>query len=76
MTVATSDRLEQVIILGQGASRISAKGLKEEIEETLRLTREEWKEKRESGKNYLFDQMPREMSDYMEEVRLGRKKMD
>ena len=76
VTVATSDRLEQVIILGQGASRISAKGLKEEIEETLRLTREEWKEKRESGKNYLFDQMPREMSDYMEEVRLGRKKMD
>ena len=32
VTVATSDALEQVIIFGQGASRMSAGGLKEEIE--------------------------------------------
>ena len=31
VTVATSDALEQMIILGQGAQRISAKGLLEEI---------------------------------------------
>ena len=32
VTVATSDALEQVIILGQGGTRMSAAGLKEEIQ--------------------------------------------
>jgi predicted RNA-binding protein with PIN domain len=32
ITVATSDRLEQVIIWGQGARRLSARGLLEEVE--------------------------------------------
>jgi predicted RNA-binding protein with PIN domain len=31
ITVATSDRLEQMIIWGQGARRLSAKGLLEEV---------------------------------------------
>ena len=35
VTVATSDALEQVIILGQGAARMSAPGLKEEVELAL-----------------------------------------
>ena len=39
VTVATSDALEQVIIFGQGASRMSAGGLKEEIEWGIHLTR-------------------------------------
>ncbi len=76
VTVATSDRLEQVIILGQGATRISALGLKEEIEEAARQLRQEWHEKRQSSRNYLFDHMPEEMADYMEEVRLGKKKIE
>ena len=41
VTVATSDGLEQVIILGQGANRMSAPGLKEEIERTLAEVRGE-----------------------------------
>ena len=32
VTVATSDGVEQIIIFGQGARRISAEGLKKEIE--------------------------------------------
>jgi predicted RNA-binding protein with PIN domain len=32
ITVATSDRLEQMIIWGQGARRLSAKGLLEEVQ--------------------------------------------
>ena len=39
VTVATSDGLEQIIIMGQGANRISARGLKEEIEETRKQLR-------------------------------------
>ncbi|MDO4275472.1 MAG: TetM/TetW/TetO/TetS family tetracycline resistance ribosomal protection protein [Eubacteriales bacterium] len=73
VTVATSDRLEQVIILGQGASRISAQGLKEEIAEANKQLRQEWKEHRQSSRNYLFDQVPQELSDYMEQIRLGNK---
>lgn len=71
VTVATSDRLEQVIILGQGASRISAQGLKEEIAEANSQLREEWKQHRQTSRNYLFDQIPEELSDYMEKIRLG-----
>ena len=32
VTVATSDGLEQVIIMGQGGKRLSAAGLKEEVD--------------------------------------------
>ena len=34
VAVATSDKLEQVIILGKGAMRLSARDLKKEIRET------------------------------------------
>lgn len=36
VTVATSDRLEQMIILGDGAVRMSAAGFKDEVERTVR----------------------------------------
>lgn len=75
VTVATSDRLEQVIILGQGASRISAQGLRGEIEETAEIFRTEWKDKRRDSKTYLFDQVSPEMAGYMEQVRLGKKEV-
>lgn len=55
VTVATSDGLEQVIILGQGANRMSAPGLKEEIERTLAEVRGEHLGKKGSVGNYLFD---------------------
>ena len=74
VTVATSDAMEQVIILGQGAHRLSAAGLWEEI----RLAREEMragylKRRAAGGKNYLFDHLPEELAEAMEEVRLGKK---
>lgn len=76
VTVATSDRLEQVIILGQGANRISARGLKEEIEETMKSLRQEWREQRQTSRNYLFDQIDEDLARDMEAVRLGRKKLE
>lgn len=42
VTVATSDGLEQLIIMGQGALRMSARGLKEEIERAQKEIREGW----------------------------------
>ena len=75
VTVATSDGLEQVIILGQGANRMSAKGLKEEIEETGKMIRQEWHQHRQSSRNYLFDHADEETAKLMEEVRLGKRKL-
>ena len=77
VTVATSDGLEQVIILGQGAHRMSAPGLKEEVEHALQELRGEHLGKRMTLKNYLFDYLDDETAEEMEKVRLGenRKKI-
>ena len=74
VTVATSDGLEQIIIMGQGAHRISAQGLKKEIEDTEKNAREEWHQMRQSSKNYLFDHMSEELQAEMEKIRLGENK--
>ena len=74
VTVATSDGLEQIIIMGQGAHRISAQGLKKEIEDTEKTAREEWHQRRQSSKTYLFDHMSEEMQEQMEKIRLGENK--
>lgn len=73
VTVATSDATEQVIILGQGAGRLSAQGLKEDIERINEQIRSVIHQKYKGGRNYLFEYLPEEMTEIMEEVRLGRK---
>ena len=75
VTVATSDALEQIIILGQGASRLSAAGLKEEIQAADIEIRSNYLNQGQSGKNYLFDHMSHELQELMEDVRMGRKKL-
>ena len=72
VTVATSDRLEQIIILGQGANRLSAKGLKEEIEAATQELRQDWKLRRQSSKSYLFDNVSEELAKHLEDIRLGK----
>lgn len=72
ITVATSDALEQVIILGQGAARMSAPGLKEEVELALAELRREHLDKTENDRNYLFDYLKTEDARKLESVRLGR----
>lgn len=58
VTVATSDGLEQIIILGQGAVRMSARGLLEEIRSSEEEMRNEWREKRRSSNHLLGESMP------------------
>lgn len=55
VAVATSDGLEQVIIRGQGCRLISAKELKEDMDQVSRTLREEYMERQVSQKNRLFD---------------------
>lgn len=74
VTVATSDALEQVIILGQGAQRLSAQGLKEDVEQTCREIRQILEERRENDRNYLLNALPEDVAELVEDVRLGRKK--
>ncbi len=74
VTVATSDHLEQVIIWGQGAVRMSAKELREEMEAIKQQIRDAVEARRvHQDKNYLFDHLDDEMAQYMEEVRLGKR---
>ncbi|MFR8261928.1 NYN domain-containing protein [Frisingicoccus sp.] len=73
VTVATSDALEQVIILGQGAQRLSAQGLKDEVEHTCQEIRQILEERRENDRNYLLNALPKDMVDLVEDVRLGKK---
>lgn len=75
VTVATSDALEQVIILGQGGNRLSAANLLEEVEEVEAEILKKVQKKTSKEKNYLFDHLDEEMADLMEEVRLGKKKL-
>lgn len=76
VSVATSDGLEQLIIMGQGAKRMSARELKEEIMSTNQELRELFLENPEKGtkeKQYLFDALSPELAEQMENVRLGKK---
>ncbi len=54
ITVATSDGLEQLIIWGAGARRLSARELKEEVERADEELRERYLERQSSEKNYAF----------------------
>ena len=74
VTVATSDGLEQMIILGAGASRISAK----ELEKMTARARREAKESYEAGRdgkslNRLLDHVQPELAEHLEAIRRGEK---
>jgi len=71
--VATSDRVEQVVTLGQGGTLVSAREFLEEVEIVRQQIQEEVDNRREKGKNYLFDHMDKKLADDMEDIRLGRK---
>ena len=71
VTVATSDALEQVIVMGQGAYRISARDFYEEVERTEKQIREINERERGEQKNYLLNYAKEEDAKHMEAVRLG-----
>ena len=54
VTVATSDRLEQMIIWGDGAVRLSAAGFREAVEEASAQVREHVR-RQETARNRPFE---------------------
>lgn len=60
VTVATSDALEQMIIWGQGATRLSAGGLREEIEACNRERQAAWKQDNPGERYFPFGELLKE----------------
>lgn len=60
VTVATSDALEQMIIWGQGATRLSAQGLLEEISTCNRERQETWKQENPGERYFPFEELLKE----------------
>ena len=71
VTVATSDGLEQIIILSQGCRLLSAREFKKEIALAMESLREEYTKDHPSGKNYLFDSLPEDTARVLEDIRTG-----
>ncbi|SFR54672.1 NYN domain-containing protein [Anaeromicropila populeti] len=68
--VATSDATEQIIILGRGATRLSARELKNELEMSEEAIRQTYLEKCAKKRNGLFDSVSPEMAAMLEKMRL------
>lgn len=67
--VATSDALEQLIILGQGAQRMSARELKNEIDMTEKSIRKNYIENKPPKSNMLMDNLDKETAQMLEKMR-------
>jgi len=73
ITVATSDSLEQVIILGSGAGRVSAEDLWTEIETAREEMRTKYIRNRPVKKNPIASLLDPETARRLEEMRYGKK---
>lgn len=72
VTVATSDGLEQMIIWGEGAMRMSARGLYEEIQAVNQEIRREYTDKPERSANRLGEALNSQMAALLEEVKTDK----
>lgn len=68
-TVATSDALEQLIIMGAGAIRMSARELEKEIERIREEIRETYIAPAQHKRNTLLDNLPPEAAALLERLR-------
>jgi len=66
VTVATSDATEQLIILGHGATRLSAKDLKEDIQRIRDQIRRDYLDKPQNGRAYLGEQFNTEIWEFLQ----------
>jgi predicted RNA-binding protein with PIN domain len=67
--VATSDYLEQVIIIGRGAERMSANDLKNEVDAVNKTIKEKLESIKPVKNNMLFDNLDEAAATWLEELR-------
>ena len=67
--VATGDGLEQLIIYGQGAIRMTARELQREVQQMEHELREKYIEKRPPKNNMLADHLDEEALEWLEALR-------
>jgi len=70
--VATSDSLEQVIIMGHDARRISALAFQREVETTRENIRERFVRNRPVKNNMLLDNLDKETANLLEQMRRSK----
>ncbi|MFI3230546.1 MAG: NYN domain-containing protein [bacterium] len=70
--VATSDRLEQLIILGNGAYRLTAMELKADVKDTNKKVKRRIQEAVPVKNNTLFDNLDPKTAKWFEEMRLNK----
>ena len=71
VTVATSDGLEQIIIMGQGAERLSADGLLSEIHTEVGKMREAVSGTRKTSNTFLMEKIPEDVAEYLRQEAAG-----
>ena len=72
VTVATSDGLEQIIIMGQGAERLSADGLLSEINTEIGKMREAVSGTRKTSNTLLMEEIPEDVAEYLRQEASGK----
>ena len=70
--VATSDSLEQIIIMGRGAQRISARDLLYEIRSAKNKQKTQYIDKKPIKRNMLFDNLDPKMKIQLEKMRMQK----
>ena len=69
--VATSDNVEQTVVFGRGAVRISARELLYELESAGKQRMEQTKSEKQTEKGALMDRLPPEIREKLEKMRRG-----
>ena len=71
--VATSDRLEQIIIMGSGAIRVSATELRADVRFTAKKVAKKIEEIKPIKNNMLFDNLDAKTTEWFEKMRQNKK---
>lgn len=70
--VATSDRLEQIIIMGNGAYRVSSMELRADVKATAKKVQKKIQEMKPVKNNMLFDNLDPKTAKWFEEMRQNK----
>ena len=71
--VVTSDWVEQMVILGAGAYRISSRELRKDVKKAKKNIEEEYSAKNKINRNELGGMISREAASKLEAIRCGKK---